>query len=165
MQSKSNSHCTVCNQNASHSNYRCRDLLLEELHTHILHSTRKIISNHFSFSNANGFIIIITNGKKIYNYYFACRTKARKILCSAFHSLIPTRFDHSQSGRLQVFLYPMGYSVSPSFFFSTKTDIFTGMNHSQCYAILSMSGFIFWLFFSHLKCTSFVRSFCSGKFN
>lgn len=96
-------------------------------------TARKIISNHFSFSNANGFIII-TNGKKIYNYYFACRTKARKILCSAFHSLIPTRFDHSQSGRLQVFLYPMGYSVSPSFFL-TKTDIFTWMNHSQCYAI------------------------------
>lgn len=164
MQSKSNSHCTVCNQNASHSNYRCRDLLLAELHTHRLHSTRKIISNHFSFSNANGFIII-TNGKKIYNYYFACRTKARKILCSAFHSLIPTRFDHSQSGRLQVFLYPMGYSVSPSFFFNENRYFYLNEPFSMLCHILSMSGFIFWLFFSHLKCTSFVRSFCSGKFN
>lgn len=118
-------------------------------------TARKIISNHFSFSNANGFIII-TNGKKVYNYYFACRTKARKILCSAFHSLIPTRFDHSQSGRLQVFLYPMGYSVSPSFFFNENRYFYLNEPFSMLCHIIDVG-----IYFLALLQSSQMHFFCS----
>lgn len=85
MQSKSNFQHTVCNQNSSHSNYRCRDLLVPELQRRHC-TTRKIISNHFSFSNANGFIIIMTNEKKSIIIILRVECKQGKKCISSSHS-------------------------------------------------------------------------------